>query len=40
MVNVEAPAFTKGKYTFVARFVVVQPKMVTIPSKELLFTVK
>jgi hypothetical protein len=38
--KVEAPAFTKGKYTFVARFVVVKPKMVTIPSKELLFTVK
>ena len=38
--KVEAPAFTKGKYTFVARFVVVKPKRVTIPSKELLITVK
>ena len=38
--TVEAPAFSKGKYTFVARFVVVKPKLVTTPSKEILFTVK
>jgi hypothetical protein len=36
----EAPAFTKGKYTFVARFVIVKPKLVTTPSKEIAFTVK
>jgi hypothetical protein len=38
--KVDAPAFTKGKYTFVARFIVVKPKLVTTPSKEILFTVK
>ena len=38
--KVDAPAFTKGKYTFVARFVVVKPKLVTTPSKEMVFTVK
>ena len=38
--KVNAPAFTKGKYTFVARFVVVKPKLVTTPSKEIRFTVK
>jgi hypothetical protein len=38
--KVDAPAFTKGKYTFVARFVVVKPKLVTTPSKEIRFTVK
>ena len=38
--KVDAPAFTKGKYTFVARFVVVKPKLVTTPSKEIVFTVK
>ena len=38
--KVVAPAFTKGKYTFVARFVVVKPKLVTTPSKEIVFTVK
>ena len=38
--KVDAPAFTKGKYAFVARFVVVKPKLVTTPSKEIVFTVK
>ena len=38
--KVDAPAFTKGKYTFVARFIVVKPKLVTTPSKEFVFTVK
>jgi hypothetical protein len=38
--RVEAPAFTKGKYSFVARLVVVKPKLVTIPSGEILFTVR
>ena len=38
--KVDAPAFTKGKYTFVARFIVVKPKLVTTPSKEIVFTVK
>jgi len=38
--KVDAPAFSKGKYTFVARFIVVKPKLVTTPSKEIAFTVK
>jgi len=38
--KVDAPAFTKGKYTFLARFIVVKPKLVTTPSKEHVFTVK
>ena len=38
--KVDAPAFTKGKYTFMARFIVVKPKLVTTPSKEIVFTVK
>jgi hypothetical protein len=38
--KVDAPAFSKGKYTFVARFIVVKPKLVTTPSKEIVFTVK
>lgn len=38
--KVDAPAFSKGKYSFVARFVVVKPKLVTTPSKEIAFTVK
>ena len=38
--KVDAPAFTKGKYTFVARFIVVKPKLVTTPSREHVFTVK
>jgi hypothetical protein len=35
-----APAFSKGKYTFVARFTVLKPKLLTTPSKEITFTVK
>jgi len=38
--KVDAPAFSKGKYTFVGRFIVVKPKLVTTPSKEIAFTVK
>jgi hypothetical protein len=38
--KVDAPAFSKGKYTFMARFIVVKPKLVTTPSKEITFTVK
>lgn len=38
--KVNAPAFTKGKYTFMARFIVVKPKLVTTPAKEIAFTVK
>jgi len=38
--KVDAPAFSKGKYTFLARFIVVKPKLVTTPSKEHVFTVK
>jgi hypothetical protein len=38
--KVDAPAFSKGKYTFVARFIIVKPKLVTTPSKEITFTVK
>lgn len=38
--KVETPAFTKGKYAFVARFVVVKPKLVTTPSEEIVFIVK
>jgi hypothetical protein len=38
--KVVAPAFSKGKYTFVARFTVLKPKLVTTPSKEIVFTVK
>jgi hypothetical protein len=38
--KVDAPAFSKGKYTFVARFIVVKPKLVTTPSKEITFIVK
>lgn len=38
--KVDAPAFTKGKYTFIARFITVKPKLVTTPSKEIAFTVK
>jgi hypothetical protein len=38
--KVNAPAFTKGKYTFIARFITVKPKLVTTPSKEIAFTVK
>ncbi len=35
-----APAFSKGKYTFVARFTVLKPKLLTTPSKEITFTVQ
>lgn len=38
--KVVAPAFTKGNYTFLARFVVIKPKMVTTPSREITFKVK
>ena len=38
--EVVAPAFSKGKYTFVARFTVLKPKLLTTPSKEIVFTVK
>ena len=38
--KVDAPAFSKGKYTFLARFIVVKPKLVTTPSKEHVFTVR
>jgi len=38
--KVVAPAFTKGKYTFTARLTVLKPKLVTTPSKEIVFTVK
>ena len=38
--KVIAPAFTKGKYTFTARLTVLKPKLVTTPSKEIVFTVK
>ena len=38
--KVVAPAFSKGKYTFVARFTVLKPKLLTTPSKEIVFTVK
>lgn len=38
--KVEAPAFTKGKYKFVANFTLVKPKLTTTSSKEIVFTVK
>jgi len=38
--KVEAPAFTKGKYTFSAKFTVVKPKLTTTSSKDIIFTVK
>lgn len=38
--KVVAPAFTKGNYTFLARFVVIKPKMVTTTSREITFKVK
>jgi hypothetical protein len=38
--KVVAPAFSKGKYTFAARLTVLKPKLVTTPSKEIVFTVK
>jgi hypothetical protein len=38
--KVVAPAFSKGKYTFIARLTVLKPKLITTPSKEIVFTVK
>ncbi len=38
--KVTAPAFSKGKYTFIARLTVLKPKLVTTMSKEIVFTVK
>lgn len=38
--KVVAPAFPKGKYTFMVRLTVLKPKLVTTPSKEIIFTVK
>ena len=38
--KVDAPAFTKGKYTFSAKFTVVKPKLKTTSSKDIAFTVK
>jgi hypothetical protein len=38
--KVVAPAFSKGKYTFVGRLTVLKPKLVTTPSKEIVFKVK
>lgn len=38
--KVVAPAFTKGNYTFLARFIVIKPKMVTTTSREITFKVK
>ena len=38
--KVSAPAFTKGTYTFVAKFTVLKPKLTTTSSKEIVFTVK
>ena len=37
--KVDAPAFTKGKYTFSAKFTVVKPKLTTTSSKDIVFTV-
>jgi hypothetical protein len=38
--KVVAPAFAKGKYTFIARLTVLKPKLVTTPAKEIVFTVR
>ena len=38
--KVIAPAFPKGKYIFIARLTVLKPKLVTTPSKEIVFIVK
>jgi hypothetical protein len=35
-----APAFSKGKYTFSARLTVLKPKLVSTPSRKIIFTVK
>jgi len=37
---VTAPAFAKGKYSFIARLTVLKPKLITTPAKEITFTVK
>lgn len=38
--KVEAPALSKGKYTFTARFTMLKPKLSTTQSKKITFTVK
>ncbi len=38
--KVVAPAFAKGKYTFIARLTVLKPKLVTTAAKEIVFTVR
>jgi hypothetical protein len=38
--KVIAPAFPKGKYIFIARLTVLKPKLVTTPSREIVFIVK
>jgi hypothetical protein len=38
--KVEAPAFSKGKYTFTARFTLLKPKLSTTQSKKIAFSVK
>jgi len=38
--KVDAPAFSKGKYTLSAKFTVVKPKLTTTSSKDIAFTVK
>ena len=38
--KVDAPAFTKGKYTLSAKLTVVKPKLTTTSSKDIVFTVK
>ena len=38
--KVTAPAFAKGKYTFIARLTILKPKLITTPAKEIPFTVK
>ena len=37
--KVTAPAFSKGKYTFSARFTILKPKLSTTQSKKIAFTV-
>jgi len=38
--KVDAPAFTKGKYTLSAKLTVAKPKLTTTSSKDIVFTVK
>ena len=38
--KVDAPAFSKGKYTLSAKLTVVKPKLTTTSSKDIVFTVK